>query len=530
MTAGIGSKSGMLSKRIPTLVGLGILVVGLVVGVILLGTGTNVFAPRATPETTPKQIRITNITDTGFSVSFATDESTPGFLKYGTEERKISTQSPDDRDKLTGSVESFFLHHITVGGLQPDTQYYYLLGTGGGTTFDNNGSPFIIKTAPRGGTPSAAKTAYGSVSTESGSPADGAVVYISIEGVGELSTLVKSSGSWAVPLSNARTKDSSAYAQITEDAILQIEVKGVSPQQQLRYQTAVNNSQPIAALQFGKSAPEAIADAGQKIATQAAALDELGADATKSARGGGIGDLLAEDDGLTATELNDEDALWYGANSTASATLSLENEKHQLINTDQPTFTGIVPPNVTVTIEIHSETEITQQLISNPDGSFSLNIEELGKTLEPGEHTVTYSYEDPNTGQTVTKTQTFTVKPKTGTSNQLAQANPTPSPTPTPKATPTPSPSPSPSPTPFGSGNPYPVGGSASQSASKSAAATKSAGASGSARTSMPSTASGVPVSGSVGTTMTLVIGGLFFLFAGAWSFWISKEYVRQEE
>lgn len=526
------TKVGVLSKRIPTLVGLGVLVVGLVVGIVLLGTGTNVFAPRATPETTPKNIKITNVSDSGFTVSFATDEATAGFIKYGTEERKITTQSADDRDKLTGSVGSFTLHHITVTGLQPATQYYYLLGTGSGATFDNNGSAFTIRTAAKGGTPSAAKTAYGSVSTEAGTPADGAIVYIAIEGVGELSTLVKSSGSWAVPLSNARTKDGTGFAQITDESVLQLEVRGSNPRQQLRHQTLVSNSQPVTALQFGTTTPETLAASGATTQTASESGDLTdGADEKTATDGattkrGGIADLLGSDSGLTATAT---DSALYGADATASAVVDLENEKHQIINTTQPTITGTVPPNVKIRIEVHSDTQITQELISNPDGTFSLNIEELGKHLEPGEHTVTYSYIDPNTNQEVTKTQTFTVKPKAG-SNQLAMANTSPSPTP--KVTP----SPSPSPTPFGSGNPYPVGGSASSSASQSAAASSSGSASQSgkasqsARTTLPSTASGVPVSGSIGTTATLVIGGLFFLLAGGWSYWIAREYVRQEE
>lgn len=522
MIQNTGKPSSVMNKRIPTLVGLGVLVVGLIVGIVLLGTGTNVFAPRATPETTPKQIRITNVSDNSFSVSFATDESTAGFLKYGTEEKKITTQSPDDRDKLTGSVASFTLHHITVSGLQPNTQYYYLLGTGGGTTYDNNGSAFMIKTTAKGGTPSAAKTAYGSVSTEAGSPADGAVVYISMEDIGELSALVKSSGSWAIPLSNARLKSDGTYAQITDETPISIEIKGTDPRQQVKYQTSVSKSQPVAALQFGKSPETAEVATVEKPATvEMASGSAEQADPTTKTQGG-IKNLLDEesDPGLTATET---DPIWYGADSTASATLDLENDKHQLINSDQPIISGTAAPNVEVTIEVHSETEITQQLISNADGTFSLNIEELGKQLEPGEHTVTYSYEDPNTGELVTKTQTFTVKPKTGGTDQLALATKTPTPTPT--ATPKASPSPSPSPTPFGSGNPYPVGGSGS--ATKSATASSSASATRSAKVA---TNAAMPVSGSIGTTMTLIIGGLFFLLAGGWSFWISKEYVRQEE
>jgi hypothetical protein len=516
MTFGRGINSGMLDKRIPTIAGLSLLVVGLVIGIVLLGQGTNVFAPRATPETTPKQIRVTNVSDTSFTISFATDETTPGFLKYGTEPKKISTQAPDDRDKLTGAVDSYILHHITVTGLQPATEYYYLLGTGSGSTFDNNGAPFTVKTAARGGTPSAAKTAYGSVSNEAGSPADGAIVYLMIDGVGDLSTLVKSSGSWAIPLSNARTKDGGAYAQLEEDQTLNVEVRGTSSRQQLKYQTSISKSQPVTALQFGKSPSQ---DAAASEASKSAAA----ADTQGAARQGALGELMDDnnestiaDDGLVGTRTKDpeeasESADEAGEEEPPIATiLDLTSEEHQIVTTTQPTITGIVPPNVTINIEVHSETEIYQQLISNPDGTFSLNIEELGKTLEPGEHTVKYSYTDPDTGELVEKTQTFTVAPRDGV-RQLAQADTSGARSTTPTPTPTPAP--------FGSGNPYPVGGTG-----VATGATPAATATPAARTTMPSTASGIPVSGSVGTTTALVIGGLFFLIAGGWSFWMSRE------
>ncbi len=516
MNFGRGSNASMLDKRIPTLVGLGILVVGLVVGIVLLGTGTSVFAPRATPETTPKQIRVTNVSDSSFTVSFATDEATPGFLKYGLEAQKTNTQAPDDRDKLTGSVESYTMHHITVTGLEAGTEYFYLLGTGGNTTFDNNGAPFSIKTTPRGGTPAAAKTAYGSVTTETGSPADGAIVYIKMEGVGELSTLVKSSGSWAIPLSNARATGTGAYAQVADEQSMTVEVRGVTPQQQVTYETLVSASRPVAALQFGKNTQSATLESSRSTDTDSE---------TTAVRRGAINDLLGDDADLRDKETSESATLPViseAAMATATASLDLTDTEHQLISTTQPVITGVVPPNVTIDIEVHSETQITQQLISNPDGTFTLDIEALGKELEPGEHTVTYSYIDPASGQKVTKTQTFTVAPKTDV-QQLAQADTSDS---RGRSTST---SPSPSPSPFGSGNPYPVGGTGTQSATQSAtagSATKSAtkSATPSARTTMPSTASGIPVSGSVGTTTALVAGGLLFLLAGAWSFWMSKE------
>ena len=59
--------------------------------------------------------------------------------------------------------------------------------------------------------------------------------------------------------------------------------------------------------------------------------------------------------------------------------------------------------------------------------------------------------------------------------------------------------------------------------------ATASAEATEEARVALPATDSAIPVSGSVGTTMALVIGGFFFIIAGAWSFWISSELHKGE-
>jgi hypothetical protein len=190
------------------------------------------------------------------------------------------------------------------------------------------------------------------------------------------------------------------------------------------------------------------------------------------------------------------------------------------LGTSQPIITGTAAPNVTVTIEVHSDTQISKTLTANADGTFSLNIAELSKNLEPGEHTVTYSYISPTTGKPVPETVTFYVEPQSTSANLLAQANAsaTPRPTATPRATATPSA------TPFGSSNPFPIGG-----ATSSATATNSGSATGSGRTSQPSTSSGLPVSGSVGTTMALIFGGVFFIISGLWSFWVSRQYSTQE-
>ncbi len=502
MQPALPNQKSLFRRQIPTILGLTVLVVALISGLIFFSDGLGVFSPRATPETTPKNIKITNVTDTSFTISFLTDESTPGFVKYGTEEGSLSSQSSDDRDQLSGSVSPYPLHHVTVRGLQPNTSYYYTLGTGSQAQFDNNGSPFVIKTAARSGTPSAAKTIYGTVLNESGAPAEGSVVYITLEGVGEMSSLVKNSGSWAVPLSNARKADGSGYATVEDSNQLTINVQGPLANQTAQITTTVGQAQPVASISFGQVAN----NVGETTVEETAEnLDET---VTETAS-----DNLEEDDELARIASASAQASSSASTlASASATVvDLQKTTTQTVSTSQPIIQGKVAPNVVVTISVHSETEITQQLTTNANGEFVLDISQLDDELEPGVHTVEYSYVDPTTGKTVTKTQTFTVS---GTSSLLAQAN---------------TGSSSSSTIPYGSGNPYPIGG-ATQSATTTTATTSTKTSTASARTSQPATGSGIPVSGSVGTTLALIMGGLFFTLTGLWSFWVSQQLAAGKE
>ena len=490
----------MMQKRIPTVMGLGLLVVALVVGVIFIGQGPGVFAPRATPQTTPKKIKVTNVTDNSFTISFLTDEKTAGFVKYGTEASDLKSQSSDDRDQLSGNVGEYQLHHVTVRGLQENTSYYYELGTGSGATFDNNGNPFTIKTAKRSGAPSAAKTVYGSVTNPSGGPADGSVVFVSLDGAGEMSSLVKNSGSWAIPLSNARTPDGSAYATISDTANLTIMVQGTTETLTTSTTIAVSEAQPVPSLALGSSGGQPVANQNPvSTSTPTASVVPIPVDSITSAAPTGS---ASSSGGLA--NLNNQP---LATDSALVTEVNVEEGDGQEVAVTQPTIKGKAAPQVVISIEVNSETQITTSVTADENGEFELDLSQFEDELEPGEHTVTYSYNDPNTGELVTKTVTFFVAQSA--TKQLAQAETT---------------------QPFGSGNPFPATTptpTATASATPSATpATASSEVS--TRSAMPSTASGVPVSGSVGTTMALAFGGLFFIASGIWSFWISSQLAEE--
>lgn len=247
-------KKSLLDRTFPTLIGLAILIGGLTAGVFFLGDIT-MFAPRATPQTTPKQIKITNLTDSSFSVSFMTDETTTGFVKYGTKPNQLSQQAGDDRDQLAGAVSSYTTHHITVRNLQPQTTYYFTLGTASKAAFDNNGQPFSVTTHQKQSNLSLAQTMYGTVLYPDQRPAEGSIVYVNIENTGELSTLVRSSGTWAVPLSQARTPDGMRQPEVTVQTPMTVFAQGPAISSTATLQTKVGQPQlPVETITLGQNA------------------------------------------------------------------------------------------------------------------------------------------------------------------------------------------------------------------------------------------------------------------------------------
>ncbi len=505
MSESIKPKKSFFAKRIPTLVGLGVLVVALIAGTLFFSQGTGVFAPRATPQTTPKKIRVSNLTDAGFTVSFLTDEATVGHIKYGVDAKKIDSQSSDDRDQLSGTVDKYNIHHITVRGLKPSTTYYYTLGTGT-NSFDNGGQPFIVKTAQRTGVPSAAKTIYGSVVSPSGSPAEGAIVYVKAEGVGEMSSLVKKSGSWAIPLSNARMADGSTYAQISDDSTLTLFVQGTSNALTSQVTTTTANAQPVDNITLGQSqnlADTTAADSPPKTAPEnVPAIIEEATGSTTIKNTSSFDSLLEDNSATDSTEASGEAEIVMVATLIDLEKIT-DASSSPTVETTQPKITGKAAPNVTISIQVHSNTQIDQYIVADSEGNFELDISQLEQELEPGEHTVTYSYEDPATGETVTRTQTFYVS---DTATQLAQADTTTDEEASSTGT---------SEYPYSSSNPYPM--------AEATDSTDSGVATDSGRVSQPSTESALPVSGSVGTTYALILGGLFFILAGVWSWWIAN-------
>src|SRR3989344_6707107 len=190
--------------KIPTLIGVLVAIGGLVSGMYLLrGSLRSVLF--ASAEETPKEVRVVNIADTSFTVTWITDKTTTGFVQYGEGSKAPDLVVSDDRDQEKGEVGSYFTHYVTIKALKPGGEYGFKIGSGK-TVYGDNGQVYNLTTGLTIADTPAADVAYGQVAGANGDPAEGAIVYLQVETGSLLAAIVKSSGSWVIPLATMRTQ------------------------------------------------------------------------------------------------------------------------------------------------------------------------------------------------------------------------------------------------------------------------------------------------------------------------------------
>ena len=200
---------------LPTIAALLMLVVGIIVGVFYIQT-RQTFNLSATPSEEPKDVRITNITDSNFAVSWVTDKPTFGYVTYEKSEALLAGHGT--RPKST-------LHHLTVKNLDANTNYQFKIGSNE-TLFDNKGSFFRAKTGPVIALTKKTDMVFGKILTKEQRAVSGALVYLTISGASPLSTISDNDGSWAINLAHARDTSLKSLASYTKNTTLEIYVFG----------------------------------------------------------------------------------------------------------------------------------------------------------------------------------------------------------------------------------------------------------------------------------------------------------------
>jgi hypothetical protein len=403
-------KQSFWNKKIPTI--LGILVITIGVGVTtFLANQSTLFKSNASLSNQPKNIRITNITDTSFTVSYSTDKQVSGSLNYG-KDQSLGQSALDDRDQQSGNLANYNAHNITIQRLSQSTQYFFTI-TSGQDSFLNNNQPFAITTGPILSNPPDQSPMTGKIILPDGTAPAETLVYVTMDGAQVISTLVKSDGSYILPLNSLRTGDNSAYYTFPKNASIKILATGnlLSSNASLSF----NQIHPVPTITLSKNYDF---KTGELPITIPVSLESF-----------------------------------PSFESTASAKAAVEiltPKENQSFTDQQPLFKGKGLPEQDVEIVIHSDTQIQTTVTTDANGNWNYRP---ANPLSPGNHTITITTKN-SVGILQTISQSFVVYAAGQQTNPPApSATPTPGSnaatiSPTPKITPTLTPSPTATPTP----------------------------------------------------------------------------------
>lgn len=465
-----------MQKRLPALLGILFMVGGAFAGVIIVLQGT-FFSPQASPETVPQKVKITNLTENSFVVSWITQGQAVGYILLGEEEKQLKRSVADQRDQLSGEGGQYKMHHIYVRELRPSTTYYFKIGSGERELFDNNGVPFTVQTAQVLGTPPPPETIYGTVLTPAQTPADDAIVYVGIPGSTPLSALIQQKGSFAIPLSTARTLNLASYVSIDPDTTIEMLVQSGRGEES-RIRAKLSQAQPLADIVLGNS--------GQVLdmTSQAPSSTNTGESRTENVVTSKPGfDPLSRN--LVGTTTGESKFVFENISlliDEASEVISIEQlpADNVTIPDIQPNFSGVAPPNITLTVTINSPRAYVDTVAADSLGNWSY---EVPGELEPGPHTIALSFTDENgILKQVKRTFVVDVFAAEGTPSYVSTPSASLAPTVTPRPTTQVTQVPTPTDT---------------------------------IRVAIPATDSAIPVSGSTANTFALALGGVVLMSLG---------------
>ncbi|HUV72627.1 MAG TPA: fibronectin type III domain-containing protein [Clostridia bacterium] len=356
-------KRYLAPKHLPIPLGLIISLLGLIGGIFLINRvqylGSQAFSAAA-----PQELKITNINNSSFVVSWFTTEKVEGAVSLG-ETKDLGEIRKDVRDREKSESVHSRVHFVLADNLKAETKYYFKI-VSQGRQFDNSGKPFEVTTAPAKA-PTDNDIAFGKILTPDQQPASEHVVFLSLANAVTQASLSDAEGHWLIPLSMARSLDLVDFAQYDREAqIEEIFVKG--EQGTANATLTTGNDSPTPDIVLGQSY-----DFSKQLSSPTA-----------------IPTLPYGQGGEKETGLQAPSQLSPAAGLKLTINFPAENEE---VNTVIPEFFGTGPESEKLTIEVESTEKIASQTNVNTQGewSWSPNI-----PLSPGEHKVTISYIDAN--------------------------------------------------------------------------------------------------------------------------------------
>lgn len=399
-------------RKIPTLIAIFILIVGLVVTSFVV-TQAQRFFLKADSSSLVKEVKISNVADNSFSVSWITDQAVFGSVAYN-EGKGYSHPVLDDRVQSASTEDKFYTHHITIRFLKPKTTYSFKIISG---NQEYNDPSYKVTTASTLASPgTVSNPVYGTILKSDQTPMGGALIYLTVNNSALISTFTKSSGNWLVALNIARTSDLENYVTFkpkgeVENIFVQGGKDGVA-----QAKTVTGNDAPVPSISLGKNFDFTTAS------------NEISPSSTNSA---------------TSNSQTEQAKTGFVQAPVTTATPGISSPTtDSKLNDPRPTFKGTGIPGEVVQITVQSDQNFSASVIVGKDGRWSWSPPE---NLEPGNHTVTIATPD-SSGQTKSISQNFLVLAsgtsvtETATPSATLTETPTATPTPTETATPTPLP------------------------------------------------------------------------------------------
>ncbi len=174
-------------------------------------------------------IEIVNLTDTGFSVIWVSEEREEGYVSYGTSVGSLSLDASDERDGIT-SRNPYYVHIVSLSRLQPETEYFFEINSGN-EVYDNGGSKYRVTTFPTLSSPPPFDSIRGDVE---GIPEHKEAVVVAHlqdeDNTGsqgkssKIASSVDENGRWILSIADSRTEDGLSYFEYTSGDSLYIEV------------------------------------------------------------------------------------------------------------------------------------------------------------------------------------------------------------------------------------------------------------------------------------------------------------------
>jgi len=389
--------------KLPTILGMFILLISIATGVYLINS-KQLFKLAANVEALPKNVRVTNITDSSVTVTWTTDIESKGFVKWGKGEMslgKIALEEGSDKSSV---------HSANLIGVETASNIFIKINSDG-NDYDNDGISWQAKTTSLKITQQNSKIASGTVLRSDGSTPAKSLVYLSINGL-ILSALTSDEGNYVIPMSTY-------INNISDNTLIEMSIQGglLGMSQAVIYPKSIKFTPTII---LGKTY-----DFRSLPQTDDSSLPKSNLRVPES------------------VEISSRFEVTKIVIPIDTNAVTLESiDEGEIITTTDPEFFGSAPKNAEIEILVESELQ-TENITASKNGKWKWSPP---NNLEPGEHKITLKWRD-TTGVLRTLTRSFIVQAAEGpafestpsaTPTNFATSTPTSTSSATPKATKTP--------------------------------------------------------------------------------------------